>query len=248
MLRLIGHSSFCIRMFGKILNIIKSGALGAARLSGPAALYLCAATALAAVLLGTYLKYAWNVDKTKLYKALAVLQGLETADVQDAARDKIAEISYETVLAKRASRQREEEFQNEITAQTAAYDPPPPEPKPIPPKVPSAAEQIDAYAKRVKSDLDKAKTAGLDEETRLLENMEPEQAKEVVRKLWKDGARERVLNMLLAMEEKRRGEILYAMQQQNAEELKDLCDILQKIGDGEPASSIIQNAAQNTGK
>jgi hypothetical protein len=233
-------------MVTKILNFVKNSLKTAVKtavqMSGPAALYLCAATTLAAILLGAYLKYAWNIDKNKFYKMLAVAQGLDIVQIEKAAEDRIAGMSYQEVLERRARRIREEEFNRDVTNQVTAYPLPPEEPKPELPPEPSAAERINAYEKRVKADLEKSRTAGLEEETRLLENMDPDQAKEVVRKLWKDGAMQRILQMLIAMEDKRRGEILYAMRQDNAEELKDLTEILQKIGDGEPTTSIINKA------
>ena len=148
-------------------------------------------------------------------------------------------------MAERAKRGLTSEYQT-VRQQIADLPlPPPGEPvAPPPSSVPSSADQISAYLKRVQADLAKARTAGLDEQTRLIENMDPEQAKEVIRKFWKDGQQQRVLTMLLDMTDKRRGEILYTMEQENTEELKDLCEILQKIGDGEPMSSIISQAAE----
>lgn len=212
--------------------------------SGTAALYLGASAFLAAVLTGIVLKYAWDVDNTKWNRALAILQGLEIVEIQKAEQDKAAEITYETVLEARAKRLRENEYNREVTQQVAALPPPPEPPKPVPPPAElSAAEQISAYEKRVQDDLATSRSNGLAEETRLLANMDAEQAKEVIRKLWKDGANQRVLQMLMDMEEKPRGDILYAMQQENDEELKDLCEILQRIGDGDPMTPIINSAA-----
>jgi nuclear transport factor 2 (NTF2) superfamily protein len=208
------------------------------------ALYLCTSTFLAMLLLAVYVSYAWDIDKERWYRAYAVLQGIEDDEAQAEIRKRVIESGFDSVITERARRSLTDEYQ---TVRQQVIDLPPPpseEPPPPPPPVPNATEQIDAYAKRVQADLAKARTEGLDEQTRLIENMDPEQAKEVIRKLWKDGMKDRVLTMLLNMTDKRRGEILYTMQQDNAEELKDLCEILQDIGDGKPMSSIIQKAAQ----
>ena len=213
--------------------------------SGTGALYLGTSTLLAGILLAAYLAYAWNITPTKWYRALAILQGYELAAIQKAEQDRAAEIYYQNVRTYRGERLLDEDYNRDVTQQISSFSLPPKDPEPPPPPPPpSDAERIGAYAKRVADDLAKARTSGLDEETRLLENMDPEQAKEVIRKLWKDGANQRVLTMLLDMADKRRGEILYTMQQENAEELKDLCDILQRIGDGEPMTSIINNASK----
>ncbi|MDR2438171.1 MAG: hypothetical protein LBE12_02215 [Planctomycetaceae bacterium] len=216
------------------------------KITGTLALYGCTSMFLAAVILGAYLKYAWQIDHEKWIKMLAIAQGFEIADIQRAVEDRIAEMSYEEVLEVRAKRTREDEFQRESVAQTIVIAPPPAE---TPVEEKKKAEQKDdslikAFEKRLAEEKKKANDAGIAEETRLLEEMEPEQAKEVIRRLIKDGAMQRVLTMLLAMEEKNRGEILYAMQ--GEEELKDLCDILQRIGNGEPLTSLIDNAAKNT--
>jgi hypothetical protein len=214
------------------------------KLSGTAALYGCTSLFLASVILGLYLKYAWQIDHAKWVKILAVAQGLELADIQQAVQDRIAEMSFDEVLERRAKRIREDEFQRDSIEKQIVVAPPPPveEPKPDEKTAKADDSREKAFEKKVKDYLDQAKATGLAEETRLLEKMEPEQAKEVIRRLWKDGAIQRVLTMLLAMEDKNRGEILYSMQAD--EELKDLCDILQRIGNGEPLSSVIEDAAK----
>jgi hypothetical protein len=209
------------------------------------ALYLCTSTLLAAILLAAYLIYAWDIDQNKWYKALAVLQGIDLSAMEQAAQKEVDKMSYDDVLARRSARLLDEDFQRDVRQPASALPPPPEDPKPAPPPPePSDAEKIGAYEKRLKSDRAKARSSGLDEQTRLIENMDPEQAKEVIRKYWKDGQNQRVLIMLLDMTDKRRENILYAMQQDNTDELKDLCEILQRIGDGEPAASFIENAAK----
>jgi hypothetical protein len=51
--------------------------------------------------------------------------------------------------------------------------------------------------------------------------------------------------MLLDMEERPRRRILYAMETSEDAELRDLCDILQRIGDGEPMLSMINDAERS---
>jgi hypothetical protein len=216
------------------------------KITGTLALYGCTSMFLAAIILGAYLKYAWQIDHEKWIKMLAVAQGFEIAEIQQAVEDRIAEMTYEEVLERRAKQARENEFQQESIEKTTIVITPPPVETPAEETKPEQKKDdsmIKAFEKRLAEEKKKANDAGLAEETRLLENMEPEQAKEVIRRLLKDGAMQRVLTMLLAMEERNRGEILYTMQ--GEEELKDLCDILQRIGNGEPQTSLIDNAANN---
>jgi hypothetical protein len=214
------------------------------KITGTLALYGCTSMFLATIILGVYLKYAWQIDHEKWIKMLAVAQGFELAEIQQAVEDRIAEMTYEEVLEHRAKRTREDEFKQESIEKTVVIAPPPVETpaEEIKPEQKKDDSMIKAFEKRLAEEKKKAADAGLAEETRLLENMEPEQAKEVIRRLLKDGAMQRVLTMLLEMEERNRGKILYTMQ--GEEELKDLCDILQRIGNGEPQTSLIDNAAK----
>ena len=109
---------------------------------------------------------------------------------------------------------------------------------------PSDADRISAYEKRVQTDQAKSQSAGLEEQTRVIEEASPDWAKDVILRIWKDGATQRVLQMLMAMEDKPRAKILYAMQTTEDEEAKKLCEILQKIGDGDPMTSILKDAAK----
>ena len=212
--------------------------------SGAAALYLCTSTFLAAILLAMYLNYAWDIDKGRWQRAFAVLRGIEYDEAQAEVRKRIIDEGYNSMIAERAKRVLSDEYQ-EVRQQVVGLPLPElEEPPPPPPPAPNDAERISDYEKRVQADLAKARQEGLDEVTRFLENTDPDQAKEVLRKFWKDGKNRQVITVLLDMADKRRDEIFRAMQQDNAEELKDLCEILQRIADGEPKSSILNEAAK----
>ena len=216
--------------------------------SGTAALYLCTSTLLAAILLASYLIYNYGINKERVYKASAVLMGHDISAAQQAAQDRIAELSLDDIRERRAERRLIDEFNREVRQPTDSLPLPPEDLKPEPPpSAPSEAERINAYQKRVQDDLAKARTAGREELTRLIEDrgMDLEQAKEVIRKFWKDGFKDLVLVTLLDMADKRRGEILYTFDQNNAEELKDLNDILKDISDGKPMTSVIEKAAED---
>jgi len=239
-------------MFNTLLQKVKQFSKSAlsimVRGSGTAALYLCTSTFLAAILLAGYLIYNYGIDKERAYKAVAILMGHDISAAQQATLDRIAETSRDDIIERRAQRLLEDEFIREVRQPAVSLPLPPEDQKPEPPPPgPSDVDMISAYQKRVQDDLARARTAGRDEMTRLLEDkgMDVEQAKEVIRKFWKDGFKDLVLATLLDMADKRRGEILYSFNQDNAEELKDLNEILKDISDGKPMASIIENAARD---
>lgn len=214
------------------------------KFTGAAALYGCTSLFLASLILLAYLGYAWDIDKAKRVKMLSIAQGHDLTEILQAVETRIAEMSYEEVLEKRAKRLREEELRDESSeknvTETLLADE-----KRIDAKLKQIKTERDALDKYVKDQMDRYRTAGIAEETRLIEQAEPEFAKSIILRLVKDhGATERVLTMLMAMDERNRARILYAMQAED--ELKDLCVLLQKIGDGEPLSKVLQEAKQNS--
>jgi hypothetical protein len=232
--------------FRKLKRRAKSALAAMLRGSGTGALYLATSTLLAALLLGTYLTYAWDIDKEKWYKAFAALRGDDISEMRQAARDRIAGLSHDDILEHRAMRLLKEDFDRDVRRPTESLPLPPEDPKPDPPPpAPSETERLNAYDKRVEDDLAKYRTAGHDEMTRLIEDqsMDVDQAKEIIRKFWKDGFKDLVLVTLLDMADKRRGDILNAFQTSTPDELKDLNEILKDINDGKPMTDIIKKAA-----
>ena len=216
----------------QLLGRIIGAALAAVmQYSGTAALYFGTSTLLAAILLTIIMAYLWNTDRERWYRALAILQGVELADIQQAERDRAAEISYNAVLERRAEQQLQQDFDREMTQRAALWMLPSEEPPPPPP--PDDTEKISADRQRADAERARAESEGLAALTELIAGMAPNKAKEVIRSLWKDGANKRVLKILNDMDEKPRKRILYAMQETKDEELKDLCEILQRIGDGQ---------------
>jgi len=229
----------------KIGQFTKAALSAALRHSGTAALYLCSSALLAGILVATILSFQWNIDREKWYRALAILQGIELDEIQQAERDAIATISRGDILEQRAIRDREDEYRQEITGRATSFALPPAEPGPPPPPVPpSDAERISAYQQRVNADRASAQSAGFASMTETLSRASPEWAKEVIRRYWKEGQQRLVLDALTALEERPRERILFAMQETDDEELKDLCEILLRIAAGDPMTSIIEGAAR----
>ena len=220
-------------------------ALGAAlQHSGTAMLYLGASTLLAGILITIIMSYAWDINKERWYRAFAILRGIELAEIQQAERDQIAKISRADVLEARAVRTLQGEYDRAISGRMNPFSLPPATPEPPPPAPPSDASRISAYEQRIQADTARSKAAGVGLMTEILSSGSPSWAKEVIRKHWKDGEYQLVLQVLLDLEEKPRNRILFAMQETNDEELKDLSEILLRIAAGEPRTSILREAAK----
>ncbi len=214
------------------------------KITGTLALYGCASMFLASILLGAYLMYAWNIDKTKRIRLLALAQGLDVTEIQQAVENRIAEMSYDQILELRAKRLLEEEAKgmssdrevNEVLTADA---------KKIDDELKKIRTEKEAFDKYVKDWQDSHRAAGLAEETRLLEEAEPEWARDRILELLRDhNATERVLTMLMAMDEANRSQILYTMQ--GGPEQKELTDLLQRIGNGEPLTRVLEDAEKMT--
>ena len=209
------------------------------KISGTAVLYGCTSLFLASLLLTAYLKYAWRIDNAKWVQMLAIAQGHDLFGLREKVEQRIAEMSFEEVLQVRAKRLREEEFAGQVGQPSETL---PGDELKINEKLKEIKDRREAFDKYVKDRLDEYKETGLAEQTRLIEEAKPEMAKDIILGLIKDhGAVERVLVMLLRMDDRRRGEILYRMQKE--EELKELCNLLQRIGNGEPFAKVIEEAA-----
>lgn len=212
------------------------------KLSGTVALYGCTSTFLAMLILGAYLTYAWKIDKDKRLRLLAIAQGHDIADLQKRVEDEIARMSYEEVLELRAKRLREQEFEQnsgeQIVTERLLLDE-----KQIDEKLRQFRRQREIFDKYIEDYIAKTRSTGIARETRLIEEAEPEMAKNIILGIITQFADyDRVLTMLLSMDEKKQGEILYAME--GEEEQKTLVDLLQRIGNGEPLAKVAEEAAR----
>ena len=209
------------------------------KVSGTVALYGCTSLFLASLMLGAYLTYAWRIDGVRWTQLVALAQGHDIFGLNEKVEQRIAEMSFEQVLEIRAKRLREIESDQLIGNQPPATQDG--DEKHLNALLKEIRDSRAAFDKYVKDYLDSTKETGIAEQTRLIEEAKPEQAKDIILGLIKDhGAVERVLTMLLRMEDQRRGEILYRMR--NEEELKELCNLLQRIGNGEPLAKVIEDA------
>jgi hypothetical protein len=222
----------------------KAAIAGAIQNSGIGALYLGTSTLLAAMLLAAYLSYAWSITPERWYRAYAILYGADIAAIQQAEKDAAAEARHEEIVAQRALRTLDADYIRNTMQQRETFKLPPPVPPPVLPPPPTAEEMYAAYQKRIDAELAKIQMEGLDEAIRSYENMDPDAAKDILMQHWKDGKTKLVLDIFNGMDDKRKDKIYDAFRTTDDEELKILNEIMQKIGDGEPKTSLIENAAK----
>ena len=225
------------RILQNTIDLSKAAVRGAIQGSGTAALYLCTSTLLAAVLLAVYLTFAWDIDKDRWYRAYATLMGIELVEIQQAERDAAAIISHEAVLQRRAERDRQDEFRQGIRQPVLETPPLPGTPPPPPPPGPSEEEIREVLNEAARA---AARIDGLTQQIEDIAAMPPDSGKDIIRDIWRDDP-DRVMTILYEMEERPRRRILQAFDTTDAAELRDLVAILQRIGDGEPMVSNVNN-------
>ena len=211
-------------------------------ITGTAALYGFASLFLASLLFALGMSYAWDIDSTKRAKMLAIAQGHDLAEIAREVEEYVARMTYEEILERRARHRRDEDFQQGMSIESelrTLLD--------LERRTDAQLQQVradrEAFDRHVNQRLQSASSAGMAEATRLLEEADAEWAKNAIIRIIRDrGDIVGVLTMLLDMEDRNRGAILYEMTAEDEEEMTILVDLLQRIAAGEPRSQIIEEA------
>ncbi len=210
-------------------------------ITGTIALYGFASLFLSSLLLLGYLTYAWQLDQNKWTRIFAVAQGHDLRDLNQAVQDRVAEMTVQDILELRAQRVRDEEFSSPGGSGDAVQQKLSDDAQKLDAKMAEIVRREKAYNDKIAAYLEETRQAGLAEETRILEAAKPAFAKDAMLQIIRDrGDTKRVLQMLLAMQDDARDKIIFAMS--GAEEQKELIDLLQRIGNGEPLTTAIENA------
>jgi hypothetical protein len=138
------------------------------------------------------------------------------------------------------------DYLRDVVRPSESFKLPPPPPPPPPPPSPTLDELYKALQDKVAADIAKSKAEGLAESIRTFENADSDQAKDILMQHWKDGKTQLVLDIFNGMDDKRKDKIIAAFRTTNDEELKVINEIMQKIAAGEPKTSMIQKAAEDT--
>ncbi|MDR3108640.1 MAG: hypothetical protein LBU65_02985 [Planctomycetaceae bacterium] len=213
------------------------------RISGVFTLYFCTSLLFAFALLGTYLMFAWKIDSTKMNRMLALAQGYDVMEherrVQEEVEKRIADLTSEQVLNLRAERLRNEEFmrdQNSGGSEIIIS-----EGRKIGDEIKELTTQRRNFEQRLIDLKKQAEEAGFQSETQMIAKMNPELAKQALLKILKmTGGVERVIMMFRGMDVSDRRKIIAKFQEEP--ELDELVKVLQKIGDGEPEATLIDDA------
>lgn len=217
-------------------------------LSGTIALYLFASLFLATVILGLVLKYAWNVDRTKMMQMLAIAQGADLynseAKMREAVEERIASMTFEEVLAKRTERDLDRDFAT--TGSGSMGDTVMHEIRTIEDKMKSQQAVHANFERRLKQVRDDAQSLGIREVTQMIERLEPDLGKRHIKEMIDKGQYARVIAILRGMQITPRSDLLNEMTQD--EEVKNLAVIFQKLADGDPEEAVVQEAEEEMKK
>ncbi|MCL2346946.1 MAG: hypothetical protein FWC50_01665 [Planctomycetaceae bacterium] len=211
------------------------------RWSGILVLYGAASLFFATLLLGAYLKYAWQIDGDKIAKLFAVAQGFDVQQTEDKIREawlkETLGITRQDVLNQRAMRDRNFELQgkaaSEVLGQIEVESA----------KNEKAKKEIEAmltsFQGQLKKMQEESQSKGITELTEIIASIEPELAKQYILDMITNAEYSRVVMILKGMEPKRRSRIINVFQLEN--ELKNMAGILRRIGNGEPDMNLVND-------
>ena len=203
---------------------------------GVVVLYGAASLLLAGTMLGAYLWYAWDMNRDKLMKMVAVAQGFDVfqmqEDIKDAMLAEQMSITREEIIRERAMQDRNTELQGKASSDVLS-------------QVESESQRIaqmkkeieakeaafDALQKKLKEE---AESKGIADLTTYLEMADAELAKFYLSDMMEKSEYNRIIWVLRGMEPKKLKGILNAFEADT--EKADMAKVLRRIGNGEPES------------
>jgi hypothetical protein len=203
---------------------------------GIVVLYGAASVLLAEAMLGAYLWYAWNMDRDKLTKMVAVAQGFDVfqmqEDIKDAMLTEQMSITRDEILWERAMQDRNTELQGKAATEVLA-------------QIESESDRIaqmkkeiedkqaafDALQKKLREE---AESKGITDLTTYLEMADSELAKFYLSDMMEKSEYNRIIWVLRGMEPKKLKGIINVFETDT--EKADMAKVLRRIGNGEPES------------
>jgi len=211
------------------------------RWSGILVLYGAASLFFATLLLGAYLKYAWQIDSDKMAKIFAVAQGFDVAQTEDKIREaylkEALNVVRQDVLDQRAMRHRDLELQDKAATDVLGQI-----------EVEGAKNEknkkeietlIASFQEQLKKLQEQSQSQGITELTEIIASIEPDLAKQYILDMITNAEYARVVTVLKGMEPKRRSRIINGFQLED--ELKNMAGILRRIGNGEPDMALVND-------
>lgn len=205
-------------------------------------LYLMAATLLTIIFLGVYLWFAWDMNSQRLTQMVAIAQGY---DLIDAVRKRVAEkyksrdqSNMDEIIERRAAQGRDWDLRNLAIREgmeEVKY-----EQRLLAEKHAHYEKVTAAFTARLQQLKEEAESEGMQELQRILIAIDPEQAKNQIMEMVKKGEDDVVVQLLRGMEDRPRSKIIGEMTTEA--ENTDLADILQRLREGEPETTIADDA------
>lgn len=221
-----------------------------ARLFGGAinlAIYLSAATMIAAAVMGCYLWNTWHMDRGRLVQMLAIAQGLDLFEAEAEAKGNAKEggpsaeqPSMQQIIDARLAKDRDLTMR-EMGVQNGSSQ--------LRQELKTLINERDAYNRlrdefeaRLAKVQEGAEAEGRTAVAATLQSIEPEQAKQFLLEMLDKQETEDVVILLTGMDERRRAGILGEFQ--TAEEIAKIAEVLRLIRQGHPNAAIANEVSQ----
>ena len=203
---------------------------------GIVVLYGAASLLLAMMMLGAYLWYAWDMNRDKLMKMVAVAQGFDVFQMQEEIKDAmLAEqmsITRDEILKERASQDRNTELQGKAATEVLAQIEN--ESTRITQMKREIDEKLAAFGALQKKLKEESESKGITDLTTYLEMADPELAKFYLSDMIEKAEYNRMIWVLRGMEPKKLKGIINVFESDT--EKSDMAKVLRRIGNGEPES------------
>jgi len=225
-------------MIGKLLGIVTSLLVS-----------LCIATLIAEAILAVYYTRTWQLNRQKLLEMLAIAQGADLSVLAggppaEPEKPSTEQPSYSEILEARALKARDLDLREQALRATLET-------------LQSERRQVAEERRRTQKSkesfheelaaLEKgAVAAGRDDARRTLETMKPKQAKEQIALMLEKNEIEDVVTLLQGMSESPRAKII--AQFKTTTEAEQIAEVLRRIRQGSPASSMAENTQQQIGQ
>jgi uncharacterized protein YqgQ len=211
---------------------------------GVLVLYGAASTLLAATMTGAYLWYAWDMNRDKLMKMIAVAQGFDVLQMQDDLKNEMIDrqmsITRDEILRERAMQTLNADLQGKVagdvlaqieseTARNAA----------ILKEIDAKQAAFDALRKKLREE---AESKGVADLTTYLEMADAELAKFYISDMIEKGEYNRVIWVMRGMETKKLKGIINAFE--DDESKAEMAKVLRRIGNGEPEAVLAEELAR----
>ena len=209
--------------------------------------YFCTATLIAECLFAAWLWSAWHLDRARLARVVAVLQGgpALSAAAEAPALAKAPEVppelpSYQEILDRRAVKVRDLELR-ELSLRSA-LDQLKAQKRQLSDEEKRVQEQATQFAAELKSVKEGAEATGREVMLRTLQTIKPKQAKEQLSQMLENNEIDQVVLLLAALPETNRAKILAEFK--TPDENKKLAEVLRLIRQGQPETAIADKAQQ----